>query len=339
MSRNEQIRPRAEKGRQARRTNHNNEPTDPSRRKFLIAAGLGVAGLALSAYGVPKIIDLLSPDKPEEFSGDIDEVRFYLGQWENEVGTDRGKLEKKLPQIVQLSTAYFSAQMTEMFPERKADYDKKIFKDKVVIMDKNSFVEKHKSSACGATDPSDGDIWGFVDTAENNEKIYINKDFNFGTRPVPGYFKVMLHELTHIASRKKVYSQPISSYNVPVKVSYEQGLAAFAREERLDTPSSKCFTRYRYQADEAVVDHNARELFSSLGLTFQGSPYDNLVKNYKEQVIDKLYEGNYKELLGYQQLTQPTEFFRSIGRKLIGGPLDAKVEEEIGSNYMISLLL
>lgn len=328
---------RAETKKQAGSARHENEPKNPARRKFLI--GLGAIGvLVLLRYGAPKIIDFISPDNSEEPSGEINEVKYYLRQWEDEVGSDKSKLEKKLPQIARLAAAYFSVQMMEMFPERKADYDKENFKDKVIFMDKNSFEEKKRTGSCGVEDPSDTDIWAFVDTAEDNQKIYFNKDFNFGLRPVPKCFEVILHELTHLSAHKRVYVQPIVSTRVPASISYEQGLTAYVKKDELSTPTEKCFTLYRSQAEETVVDHNARKLFSLLGLTFHGGKYEDWVNNYNEQVINRLYGGNYKELLGYQQLTQPTEFFRSIGRKLIGGTLNAKVEEEVGSDYMIRLL-
>lgn len=309
---------------------------DPTRRELLKALGLGALGLIASGIANRPEIKLLI--NLPEFSGEADETRSYLLKWDNEIQKDSNKLKEHLPQIASLAISYFSRQMIEMFPQRQADYDKKRFENAFIFLNTEDFLNKQKISRCN--EPPDMRILGFADVADD-KVVYVNRNLIFDSNPVSQYFLTMLHELQHLAPPKKSYSPEINFAGIPEPISYERGLIAFARDNSLSIINGReCVVRYRHQIEEAVAEHSALELLSRVGFNIRwSSAYDQFVKDYEQKVIIPLYGGDHKELLDYQQQTKPNDFFRSIGRKVMGGPAEEIVEIAKGDSFIRGVLL
>lgn len=301
-----------------------------TRRDLLRFFCLGASFLVLSACAPKEQKDQSQPtEKPLVFSGERRETKELLMQWAREANNKPDKIEKYLPKIANLAIAYFSHEMSDMFPDRKSQYEPSRYKDKIEFLSRESFFKE--VSECGRTiDPNE---LGAINI-EKDDKIYINKEPPLNNKRVEVYFFTILHELGHFSPPRKEYPQGKQIKVIPEPIHYEKGLLAYAAKE-----IKGCGTNYRHQIEETVVHHLTTKLAVGLGLYVTGVAYDKWVKIYEEKVITQLFSGDFKKLLSYHQETKPEEFFQSIGRRAFSESIPPQAQQDFGDVYIHKLLL
>lgn len=296
-----------------------------NRRTFLAVLGLGAVALACQSRSQETQPKPTSTKQKEGFSGERNETRRLLDQWAFEANNSPDKVIEYLPKIANLAIAYFSQEMSRMFPDRKEQYDPLAYKGKVNFLDKDSFFKA--AGECNIQ------IYlGFVNF-EGDTLININKERPGVNTRVEVFFPEILHGLFRFAPPRKEYPQGKQIIGIPEPIHYEKGIVAYAKR-----PVKNCGALYRREVDEAVARHATIELMSRLGYAAVGSSYDTSVI-YQDNILTPLYGGDFRELLGYHQQTQPDKFFQSVGGRRFGESLPPEVKEQFGDQYLHDLFV
>lgn len=302
-----------------------------TRRKFLYSAAvLGGAG-ALAALGCSPKSQETQPSSLKEplvFNGERIETRRLLDQWRSEVNNRPDKMDEYLPNIANLAIAYFSKEMSDIFPDQKQKYEALKNRVQVEFLSNEAFCNRWREEnlvACNAI--------GIVHIKDDTT-ITINKDLSMRNKRVEVFFLDLLHEQFHLAATRREYPEGKQTFAIPEPVRYERGLIAASE-------TNGNLVRYGVALEEAIVNHASFKLMERIGINIVGSgsaDVDNWVKKYKDEILS-LYNDNFVELLGYHQQTQQEEFFRSIARHKFGSGLSKEQEVEEGNRFVINVFL
>lgn len=305
-------------------------------RRQLLAGGAAFVGLSalvtLGLVNYQSYFGIRKEKKEEEFSGEIEQTRAYLKKWEEEtrLAAERAKgfnefPEEYFPKIADLATAFFSRQM---------GYDRKRFEDSIFFLNENEFSTIAYDKSCDdIPSPAVG-----ASTPINEEKIYIRKKrISEAKSPLLTTFSYILHELHHVSAPLEKYNPPIQVTGLDKPVSYKRGLlAAILRDDEKNTSEKECLDLYTYRInlDEAVVQDSTDRLLLLLGIAMSHD-YKEWVSLYRDNVLNRFYNGDNKELLSYQQKTQSSFFFQSVGEKL--GVKEPHEQIDAGDNFLKNL--
>lgn len=305
-----------------------------SGRRRLIFGGSAAAAVASTvlAVGGPRAVELIFRQEnvsiPEEFSGELEETRSVLALFDKEIGKDPRKLEKHLPQVVKLATAYFSKQMGEIFPERRNDYDKERFKDRFNFVSESELILRRKEWVCDTSgreilataDPLSGRI--FMSPAGAGKAARLNT-------PTKLAFQIAIHELLHASAKFKegVEGTPTEKGE---RIDFKKGLMwhRINLERRED---QKCYQNKWSDLEETVVEHTALEFSNKVAPIVSDSSYSGWASNYNASIISQKFGGRFEELLNFQQTTNLDAFLATIGEKFMQGeaPYEQKIQNGI----------
>ncbi len=297
-----------------------------TRRRLFGLSLVAVIGLPLAAAIYANRAAFLGQRKEEEFTGEADQTKAYLKKWEDEVKGLPELPEEYFPKIADLATAFFSRQM---------GYDKERFKNNIVFQNEDEFSTIAYDKSCNdIPSPAVG-----ASTPIDKEKIaYIRKKrINKANSPLLTAFSYVLHELHHVSAPLEKYDPPIQIIGLDKPVSYKRGLlAAVLRDGEKNTPEKECIDLYTYRInlEEAVVQDSTDRLLLLLEIAMSHD-YKEWVSLYRDSVLNRFYNGDNKELLSYQQKTQSSSFFQSVGEKL--GIKEPHEQIDAGDNYLKSL--
>lgn len=250
-----------------------------------------------------------------EFTGEVGETSALIKQWTSEIGTDQQKFEQHIPRIAKLATTYFSKQMTEMFPEKSAQYDIRKLSEVLVVADQATFTRK--ALECNGQ-PLPAATMGFEG---HDGKVYLN---------LQGLWKVLrdkqmtveiatattIHELTHFTAQKIKHTPPRTIEGASKPVTSQKGLHLFAGEKEGGDFCSATAT-YFPQLEEIVVEDSVTDLMQRVGVVNNASQYDQWVENYRKRVLT-LPGLSRQQLLERHQSSDVIGFLKIIGKAVAG---------------------
>ena len=308
-------------------------------RRFLLKAGtVGLLSAAAAGLGLNQLFgrrqqpgsetsqQIPSPSKPLSNQDLLprETIQYYLTQLRNfdeEIMKNPNRFREFAPKIGDLAAAYFSNQM---------GYDKARYLGKMHFLSEDEFRERVTNNPDCIDVNSD-------DTALAS--IFIeSQDINFNlTRilaksipksgqghPATGLFSVTIHELHH-------HSAPVLSFN---NNPYKLKGALFLQPNQA---GYSCPEGVRLELEEAIVQDSTERMLNKLGLSMRPSEqYIKWVNLYKENIINKLFEGDHKQLLRLHQETKQDEFFTLVGLKL-GSP--SAQARQAGEEYISDVLV
>lgn len=302
------------------------------RRVFLVTGGSVGAAVGVGAAFGPRVWDIFSKkDEPEPFSGEVEETRQYLAKWEAEVARNPNAVETYFPKIRDLAIAYFTNRMNS-YIERDMNPRMRDIKNKILFLPEGEYVKKidrfcvEREFVPGANTPA------FHSVAEST--IFLNKDYYLKNKSVTLVFVDMTHELHHAAPLRKTYTPPIRVLGMPEEVIAEEGLTAIVTYEKGDCST---VAGRRIEIEEIVVHDSTMRMVGELGLQIPAGPYDRNVSRYRTMVLAPLFGGDFRELLGYHQATEPDKFFQSIGQRIQPG---TSLEEQLfaGTEHILRFI-
>lgn len=306
--------------------------------KWVGGAGLTAVGLAVASQTTPgrtlvdSAVNLLQKD--EEYSGEVDQTKALLDKWHLEVGQDGKRLKEYAPRISDLAVAYFSKQMTEMFPDRKEKYDLQVLRNATFIVDEKGFLEAHVKDSCGLIERSPNDAVGFAGLA--TKSIYINLErlprIAKSGEHIRTLFLSVIHELLHVSSDFKQYADPVQTVGFLAPVDIQVGLGVGWLNKLLsEQKKQNCLREGFWILEEVVVEDATNELSTRVGVK-NVSPETDVYARIYSQKIKSLFHGDFKELLRYQQESDVEGYFRAVGNKLpVAKNVDARIT---GFNYI-----
>ncbi len=292
-----------------------------SRRRFMVvtSGGLAAAGAAAGAgvgLGLFHGAENGIPQEIEPYSGEIEETKAFLDKWNQEVGADANKLEIFTPAIAHLATAYFSKQMSEMFPERAEQYKKenfastfRFYSNSAKFDRENSCVAEENLAFPAIADP----ITGVIHFAPKKFAAVVSDKKNY----VKTMFYVMIHELLH-ASAPFVRDESMLSIGDKLEqAQFKRGMKAYTHVET-ETPSGHdCYRSIWGIVEETVVEHAALELARKVGAdSANHSVYAPKVTAYRKWLHES-FDDDFVSLLNFQQQTNIDGFFAFVGEKLV----------------------
>ena len=312
--------------------------------QYQIAAGLGTAAIiggGVFAYtqrdeivqNIPGTAVVFGSPTPEtvqlEFSGDVEETRALIKQWNTEVGSDQRKLERYFPRISQLAAAYFSRQMTEMFPEKAAQYNKQHLAAVFKIVDEQSFAKK--AVECNGT-PFDS-----LTPAFNGEdgNIYITsqrlwKGMKNKTNIAETAMLMDVHELMHHSAPRIVHA-PTMVEGSDRPITSRKGLVLYAEQKE----GVLCSATVSYWGDqeEIIAEDGITELMQRIGVANTESRYIPGIYNYRNRILT-IPGLSREQLLERQQSSDVMGLILIIGSAAIGEDKTRIQKINVGGNII-----
>lgn len=316
--------------------------------KYRIAVGLSAASLvggSIFAYTRNEVsqpastatVVVFGPQAvgPEqsEFTGEVEETKALIKQWNAEVGADQQKLEQYMPRITQLAAAYFSNQMAEMFPQKSAQYNKQALSAVFTILDEQSFAKKAVN--CSGK-PFDSLVPAFND---EDGKIYLNlqrlwKGMMYKQNAAETAMLMSVHELMHNAAPRVKHNPPVMIEGSAKSITSQKGLILYAEEK--DGIQCSASVSYWTDQEEIVVEDGITDLMQRIDVVNRESRYMPLVNNYRNRVL--IIPGiNRQMLLERQQSSDVIGFIRSIGKAVMGESSTRVKQINVGGNIAKSL--
>lgn len=317
-------------------------------RRFTILKGVGIAGgTVIAVAAAPGAVQLARGiassrtsgggefgEEPVEYSGEVQETSQLIKRWRSEVGGDVNKLENYMPRIANLAVAYFSAQMTEMFPARAEQYAGDRFT--IALLSPNDYVKE--ASQCGqpvgpnepsGSNPQTGRITFSV------RRLY--QSLQNKSTGVEKAFHGVIHELLHSSPILVRNGEGLFTRAIKDPIVFKKGLKAYFRDPAQASASEECgYKSWWYQAEEGVVDHAASKLSERVSITDTQSQYGPWVTSYENQIVKPFFGGRFQELLGHQQMTDLDGFLAAIGSKMApDAPYEAQAG--LGSNVAVQI--
>lgn len=314
------------------------------RREFLTElVSLSVVFAAVGCSPAKNLTPILkptlveTPQRTNEFDGSVEQTQRYLQEWNARVGRDFNKLKEHLPQMINLSTAYFSKQMSEMFPDRARDYEKSKFASKINIVDEQTLEKEDSIGACAPSTPNNPNFVAFGDafrdliffSPQRLEKI--SQASKTEGDLIKNTFVVLIHELAHFSAKKIEHNPAIRVFGIPEPVSYQKGLSAFSRR---NNQGKECYVARWNELEETVVEDAITRLAEKVGVQNKISVYGRWVNSYRTRTLP-LVEGDFRLLFGYQQTSDRDSLLRTIGKKM--GQQDPQGQLETGIIHATSL--
>ncbi len=318
------IEDREPTSRKARRLKQRQQPTPNSRenpQRRSVIKGLG-GTLLFGAVGVglrqlfsspPKEVRLDNTQPTENPKDEISSYRDRLVSLNNETYAatlkDPDKFKEIAPRIADLATAFFCQEM---------GYDPARYSGKFSFEWNNDYIKRREnSSGCIDTTTSDDQ---YAYTKGDSQEISFNltkhlygdvSNQTLSKDAAIMLFNTTLHELHHVTS-------PVISLDnqngPPVK---QRGLGLLLPRSSGNKPGLQCYIPNRVQLEEAIVEHSTQKMLDKLRISPPAvSSYNIWVERYQKGIINKLFHGDYTQLLKLHQQTKQDDFFRLIGQKL-----------------------
>lgn len=301
---------------------------------------LVAGGGAVAATGVGRnILQLLGSSEPEreqEFSGEAEDTRKKIQALQQEVSEGKKTFKEQIPHITDLSVAYFVSEMQKMFPERKDQYNRVTIKNKIRFFDNKGYIDDKKG--CGqnnsGVDP--------MSSPPHKEYMRVNQDYYLerkGLEIVQIMVHDFLHEFHHLVSPLKERAIGTRVLGVSEPITHEKGLTAFVLK-----PGDQCGGTFsRGSIEEPVVEDSALRLSEKIGfipIRIEDKAYADSVAIYRARFINPSsdqggFGGDHRELLGYQQSTDPDLFFSAIGRRNYPAVVDKQELIRLGTALVI----
>lgn len=329
---------RKERRQQAREARKHTEVTQIQRVgrrrafKWIGGAVLAAAGLAAASQtpqGRSVIEAITQSSQPKgEFSGGVEETKQTIQQLQKEINEGKRTFEGELKRIVDLTASYYSSEMQQMFPARREQYNRQAIKGKVMLLTQDEYL---KSAAECKEIKSDTAERNPLVTISLKGIIHVNKDYYARRKNVGLMVHDLIHEFHHLTAVLKEKPRGTRVLGIPEEITHEKGLGALSR---VKPDSDNCVNVNRASMEEPVVEDSTLRMSEKIDIKLAPDEmaYARSVSAYRSVLVNPPvaaggFGGDHRELLNYQQITEPDLFFGSIGKRRF--PQVASRDEQI----------
>jgi hypothetical protein len=160
------------------------------------------------------------------------------------------------------------------------------------------------------------------------------------TNPAETIYLESGHEILHANTPLKEPNFPQfitdSKTGQQVKVDLNKGLGSWVETPSDALPGRKCYTLYRQQIEELIVQDAIERITRRAGITNLPPVYPRLTLLYRSRVLEPYFGGDNRPLLLLQQQSDQVHFFSLIGEKL-GAEPDLFDQAAKGEGYLASI--
>lgn len=122
----------------------------------------------------------------------------------------------------------------------------------------------------------------------------------------------------------------------PARMVKRKGLMQYGVIEELSTKGKPCYTTYDQVAEYAVIKDSTDRILDTNGLAVNsGTDIEIWTNNYRDHILNPLFNGNNLPLLDRQRQSDGVGFFKLIGQQIFGSVPDAEFK---GRNYFYSAI-